>query len=255
MSWIVSGVVSCVAIPLIAFRANAFQVDTHGPQSGAPQGVDIWSGVYTTSQAGRGKAVFEVQCFGCHRHDLSGSNRAPSLRGDRFISDWDHTSIFKLFNKVKNDMPPVYSETVSPQSKLDIIAYILQVNGFPSGTSELSPNQDELANIWITRQQKQGIPNFTLVETVGCLEQSSNGFWMLIKAADPAVVNDDLPGVVGATPRLLGTESFHLLSVKEFKPESRARNKVLVRGLLYKDSKENRLNLTDLQVIALECGN
>src|SRR5215213_9390439 len=57
----------------------------------AQDAVSVWSGVYTTAQAERGRVVYAAQCGRCHGDDLSG-NRAYPLVGERFMDHWDaHT--------------------------------------------------------------------------------------------------------------------------------------------------------------------
>ena len=142
----------------------------------------IWDGVFTTAQADRGKAaLLQNGCNGCHGAELGG-DRGPALKGDRFITAWENGSINRLFTKIRETMPPLNAEQVSPEAKLDIVAYLLEVNGFPSGSTALS--QDALESIQLVRRgaESAGPPNFSLVEAVGCLTQGSNKKWMLTKA-------------------------------------------------------------------------
>src|SRR5947199_6753549 len=131
----------------------------------------IWDGVYTAAQAERGKAEFAKSCANCHIADLSGSVRGPSLKGDRFMAAWENTTVNNLFRKIRDSMPATYPESVEDNVKLDIIAYLLQQNGFPAGASELKQDSTELDNIQIARKGATGIPNFALVEVAGCLER------------------------------------------------------------------------------------
>lgn len=245
------------AVFVALFAATSPVWSFQAPSENSPVERAIWSGVYTPAQAARGKEIFEVQCFGCHRHDLTGSNRAPALRGEHFMLDWDHQTIEALFTKVKNDMPPVYSETVSPQSKLDIIAYILQVNGYPAGSRELAVDSNELKEVRVARKDSVEIPNFTMVEMTGCLQRRPAGVWMLTEATEPTAVSEETSGadlVANAKDKHLGTQSFRLLSAKEFGPEQHI-GKVDVIGRIYRDSKDNRLNLVSLQGVAAACTN
>src|SRR5687768_15716562 len=65
----------------------------------------IWEGVYTAEQAERGKTVFLNVCVRCHGSDLSGTT-APSLKGDRFMSAWGSETLNRLFEKIRDTMPP-----------------------------------------------------------------------------------------------------------------------------------------------------
>src|SRR5215472_17494793 len=105
---------------------------------------NIWDGVYTTTQAERGKTAFETSCSNCHNKDLGGSVRAPALRGDKFMLSWENGSVNNLFSKIRFSMPATYPETVSDEVKLDVVAYLFQVNGFPAGSAELKMDADRL---------------------------------------------------------------------------------------------------------------
>ncbi|PYS38745.1 MAG: hypothetical protein DMG14_16535, partial [Acidobacteria bacterium] len=66
----------------------------------------IWDGVFTTAQADRGKAaLLQNGCNGCHGPDLAG-DRGPSLKGERFITSWENSSVNRLFTKIRETMPP-----------------------------------------------------------------------------------------------------------------------------------------------------
>src|SRR5215468_10261767 len=112
----------------------------------------IWDGVYTTAQAERGKsALLQNGCNGCHGPELAG-DRGPSLKGERFITAWENGSVNRLFTKIRETMPPLNAEQVTPATKVDIIAYLLLVNGFPSGSAELGLDADALEGLQVVRK-------------------------------------------------------------------------------------------------------
>src|SRR5882724_8630248 len=219
----------------------------------------IWDGVFTTAQADRGKAaLLQNGCNGCHGAELAG-DRGPALKGDRFITDWENGSINRLFLKIRETMPPLNAEQVAPAAKLDIVAYLLQVNGFPAGTTALS--LDEIENILIVKRGSEaaGPPNFSLVATVGCLTQAPNTRWILTNASDPAPTKDETAtaeALKSANATRLGSQTFELLSVSpSLKPESHKSHKVEARGLLYRGSNYVELNLTSLDTVSATCAN
>src|SRR6266446_3525075 len=208
----------------------------------------IWDGVFTTAQADRGKAaLLQNGCNGCHGAELAG-DRGPALKGDRFITDWENGSINRLFLKIRETMPPLNAEQVPPAAKLEIVAYLLQVNGFPAGTTALSI--DEIENIQIVKRGSEaaGPPNFSLVATVGCLSQAPNTQWILTNASDPAPTKDETAtaeALQSANATRLGSQTFELVSVSaSLKPESHKGHKVEARGLLHRGSNYVELNLT-----------
>jgi quinoprotein glucose dehydrogenase len=218
----------------------------------------IWNGVYTTAQTERGKGSFEKNCSNCHNSNLSGSVRGPALRGERFLKDWGNTSVNALFVKLRDSMPATYPDSVAEAEKIDILAYLLEANGFPSGKTELPLDQRELEDIQIVQKGEQTASNFALVRMVGCLMPGTGKYWSLTQATEPAVTKDEKPAQTAlhdAAGTSLGANTFELLGAVRFEPESHIGQKVEVRGLLYRDPGRNLLNLTSLATTEANCHN
>jgi S-disulfanyl-L-cysteine oxidoreductase SoxD len=107
----------------------------------------VWSGVYTTTQAERGRAVFEASCAACHSADLSGRGRIPALRGESFTGERHGQSVADLFGLIRSTMPPGRPESLDPDAYADLIAYLLSANAFPPGEGELPSREDVLRGI------------------------------------------------------------------------------------------------------------
>jgi S-disulfanyl-L-cysteine oxidoreductase SoxD len=216
----------------------------------------IWQGIYTTAQAERGKAVFNTTCLRCHGEDLSGTT-APALKGERFQSSWGGDVLESLFTKVRDTMPPNFGTILDDQVKLDIVTYILQVNGFPAGTTGLMAGSADLASTQILKKGEQAsVQNFSLVQTVGCLTTGPNNTWLLTRTAEPVATRDDAPserGLASAASKSLGTRTFRLVSVVPFKPESYTGQKMEARGLIYNEPGDERINLTSLRPTGANC--
>jgi hypothetical protein len=215
----------------------------------------IWSGVYTTAQAERGKTAFVKSCGNCHNSTLEGTARAPALHGDRFMADWLNTNVDTLFTKLRDTMPATYPETVSDDVKLDILTYLLQANSFPAGSAELKLDEKELANIRIVRKGAREIPNFALVAITGCLGHGPGNSWILKNASEPVAAKEDTKEEIftEATPPQPGTQTYLLVSVTAFNPASHQGHMMEARGLLYREPNENRINLTSLQMVSSDC--
>jgi mono/diheme cytochrome c family protein len=220
----------------------------------------IWDGVFTAAQAERGRAaLLQNGCNGCHGAELQG-DRGPSLKGDRFIAAWENGSVNRLFGKIRDTMPPLNAEQVPANTKLDMIAHLLQANGFPAGSAELVADNALLDGLQIVRKGADATraPNFALVQVLGCLTQGSNGRWMLTQTTEPAVVKEETPSsaaLKAAESAPLGNGTFELVSVTPaFKVESFKGAKMEARGLLYRDGAHAELNLTSLQALAGRCG-
>jgi len=216
----------------------------------------IWQGVYTSAQAERGKAVFGTACLRCHGEDLGGTT-APALKGERFESSWGGGTIENLFVKIRDTMPPNFGTILDDQAKLDIVSYILQTNGFPVGTTELATGGTDLGTAQILKKGEQaGVQSFSLIQTVGCLATGPNNTWVLTRTAEPLATREDAPSdqsLAAAASRSLGTQTFRLVSVKPFQPESHTGQKVEARGLIYTEPGDERINLTSLRATGGSC--
>jgi len=219
----------------------------------------VWDGVFTAAQADRGSTSV-ARCQGCHGPQLAGTDRAPQLKGPAFVANWEDGSLNRLFTKIRETMPPANVDSLSPETKLDVLAYLLRENGFPTGTSELSVNAETLDALQITKQGGDaGAPNFALVQVVGCLSRDAVGTgWKLTSAGDPSVTRDSTPSAAAlksADAKPLGRQTFGLVSIPDAVVLSGSLDghKVEARGLLYRDGSYADLNLTSLKNIAAAC--
>jgi len=237
-------------VPPVVFATGLF-VLLSAPALLAQENDKIWSGIYSAAQAERGKTAFLKSCSNCHNSTLDGTARAPALRGERFTADWINTNVDTLFTKLRDTMPATYPETVADDVKLDILTYLLQANSFPAGSAELKLDDKELANIQIVKKGAHEIPNFSLVATTGCLGQGPGNFWILTNASEPAATKEEVSTDPIAGP--LGTQTYLLVSAAGFSPASHQGQKMEARGLLYREPKENRINLTSLRTVSPDC--
>lgn len=212
----------------------------------APQ-PPIWRGVYTAPQAQRGKTSYDTSCVRCHGADLLGTT-APSLKGERFMSTWGGENVSRLFDKIRDTMPPLFGTFVSDDAKLDIVTYILQSNGFPEGKAELAAGPG-LASIQMVAKGDQGkVQNFALVQVVGCLARDDTR-WRLTRTGEPVTTTASTPdgdALTQAAGKPLGTGDYVLLSAAPFDPASHDGRKVEARGLIYSEPGNSRLTLTSL---------
>ena len=239
---------------LPALLTTVVLVDQTAAQQSKPR---IWDGVYTASQADRGRAVFQSTCTTCHNFDLRGnSGRGPALVGDPFMTDWETENLSTLFSRLKTTMPRINPGSLADNTYLDLLAYVLQANAFPEGTGEL--NLAELAGITIARRDggaSKAVPNFALVSIVGCLDQADDR-WVLTHTSEPLITEErpaTEPELKDADSRRLGTGKFRLLGAYGYEPDIHRGHKVLAQGLLYRVHDDNRLNVTGLQTVGLNC--
>jgi len=219
----------------------------------------IWTGVYTADQAAAGKNVFEASCATCHRSDLSG-DRGPALKGDPFFSNWESGSVNSLYLKIKETMPKNRASSLTEDNYVALVAYLLQANAFPASAKGVSLDTDTLEDILILRKgaQPKGVPNFVLVQVVGCLTQGEDKSWRLTNTTAPVITKDQPPSaqeLKESAAKPLGDETFLLLSVNHFGPDSHKGQRMEAKGLLYKAPNDARLSLTSLQPVDSTCTN
>jgi mono/diheme cytochrome c family protein len=110
----------------------------------------VWEKVYTAPQAARGKDAYLAECSACHSEDLGGSGYAPALKGSEFAAAWNDKTVGDFFDRIRRLMPPDSPGSLPADKYRDIIAYVLQSNGFPAGDQELSADRAALRAIRIT---------------------------------------------------------------------------------------------------------
>ena len=185
----------------------------------------IWTGVYTAAQAEAGKVPFTGVCRRCHSDNLEGSERGPALRGASFMGNWEQQDLDRLRSKIRDTMPPDDPGKLSEADYLGLVSYILQNNGYPAGSTPLEAS----ALSGIQLMPKPGTPSslrsFSVVQVVGCLSQSANRSWVLTARQRAALARDRASSpeeLRAADARPLGAQTFELVSVSAYGPETHA---------------------------------
>jgi Cytochrome C oxidase, cbb3-type, subunit III len=224
----------------------------------AQESGSIWKGVYTQEQAERAKVRFTSVCRRCHNDDLGGSDRGPSLRGERFMANWETQGLNLLFAKIRNTMPPDAPTSLPDDEYLDLVTLILQANSFPAGAESLSAAK--LEDILIMKRPGDGpvdVPNFRMVQVVGCLAKTAGDTWMLTSSSGPVLTNDQPPKadvLKSADAQPLGTGTVRLMSANPFNPDAHHGHKMYAKGLIYHAPDRDRINLISLEMLSQRCG-
>ena len=202
----------------------------------------IWEGVYTAAQATRGQATYAATCSRCHNPDLAG-DRGPALKGERFMSTWGGGNVTRLFQKIRDTMPPFGTSTLDDATKLDVVTFILQTNGFPAGAKDLVLAELDAIDI-VAQGEVPRAQNFARVQVVGCLAPADGGRFVLTNASEPvAVASDTAPAAVPAP----GAGRVLLLNAGQFNPSGQVGQRVEARGLVYRDDRETLLTVAALK--------
>jgi mono/diheme cytochrome c family protein len=114
----------------------------------------VWDGVYTDAQATRGGRQYARSCEPCHGADLAGDpvEEIPALSLDSFMTSWNGKSVKDLFDTLKRSMPRDKPGSLGTGAYVDVVAYLLQANKFPSGPRELPRTPEQLESIQIERR-------------------------------------------------------------------------------------------------------
>ncbi len=105
---------------------------------------------YTDAQATAGQPVFAQQCAICHGDNLQGKV-GPALAGSQFlsVSQFQELTADYLYRFMAKHMPANAPGSLSQPQYLDLMAYILKVNGYPAGPRQLTADDQKLAQIKI----------------------------------------------------------------------------------------------------------
>jgi mono/diheme cytochrome c family protein len=101
-------------------------------------------GWYTPAQAASGAKRYQKICASCHGAKLQGgiAFMAPALVGKQFWLAYGGKQLSTLWSSVHTEMPMMAPGSVSAKNSIDIMAFLLQKNGVPSGTVPLDDTVD-----------------------------------------------------------------------------------------------------------------
>ena len=80
---------------------------------------------------------------------MTGGESAPPLTGGQFLSNWNGLTLDVLFERIRLTMPSDNPGGVPRPAKADILAYLLSMNTFPPGKTELEYKAELLKEILI----------------------------------------------------------------------------------------------------------
>ncbi len=124
-------------------------------------------GIYTAAQAARGKEVYSAACANCHAADLSGGGTAPPLTGPDFvknrripdlIGDWGGSVLTAndLLFIIRTTMPAGAVGSLADDEYVAVLAYILERNGHPAGSTTLLAGSPRLKEVKVKDAALQG---------------------------------------------------------------------------------------------------
>ena len=104
-----------------------------------PKPLTTASGVFTAAQAAKGEQVYMTFCVSCHP--------AGTYAAEAFRDKWNGAPLSTLFDFVTGTMPKTEPGSLDTQDYIQVISYILKINGAPPGKTPLPADIDELKKI------------------------------------------------------------------------------------------------------------
>ncbi|MGQ0646861.1 MAG: c-type cytochrome [Gemmatimonadaceae bacterium] len=101
----------------------------------------VLRGVFNAEQVARGRAGHRAQCSSCHG--------AEAYTGESFAKAWLGRTVFDFFDFVRSTMPEDSPGKLPIAEYVDIIAYVLNLNGYPQGETELPADETALKKVRI----------------------------------------------------------------------------------------------------------
>ena len=220
----------------------------------------LLDGVYTEEQALRGSYAYAKACLNCHGAALEGVH-APRLVGDIFVNQFREAPLIPLYSFIKQNMPPDRVGGIAPLTDaeyMDLVAHILKVNGYPAGTTELTP---EIADVtlFVGKNGPQPPPDGALVLAMGCLTQLPTGQWVLSNATMPVraptskVSTEDLKAVAGKPLGAMTIRLADLDAVQGFSATAHKGQTMQARGYYIGQQNAERINLMAIGMVSSSC--
>jgi mono/diheme cytochrome c family protein len=121
----------CTSFAVFAAAAVLLAPAPHGSAQTAPadSSRSAAHGAYTAAQAARGETEFRSICGNCHG--------TSEFSGPAFRSAWSGRRVYDFFDQIRNTMPLDNPGGLSREQYAAVIAYVLKLNQYPAGSSDL----------------------------------------------------------------------------------------------------------------------
>jgi len=111
---------------------------------------------FTQAQADAGRQSYMANCASCHGDSLAGIG-APALTGKEFAtSSIGQLSAAQLYGYIQGEMPFGASGSLSSDTYVSILAFILEANGAKPGSRPLTPDSGVKVGDIITGEMPAG---------------------------------------------------------------------------------------------------
>ncbi len=103
---------------------------------------------FTSAQSAAGKTAYNANCAACHGNTMTNGTFGPPLAGEYFRNAWAGKTV-RAFHDKSRTMPPAAPASLQAKIYNDVVAYILETNGFKAGNTKLSGGAQELEKMTI----------------------------------------------------------------------------------------------------------
>ena len=97
--------------------------------------------VFSVAQALRGQRIFQQVCTECHQ--------PAEFSESGYLNAWVGQSVGDLFDLIRDDMPYDNPGRLRLRQYVDIVSYLLSINGVPAGDEEMKGDERTLRQIRI----------------------------------------------------------------------------------------------------------
>jgi len=136
------------SVPAAAPNGQPTAAGATPPPPPTTEGISVMTGVYTREQATRGAQVYAASCGQCHT--------MGQHSGSRFEAAWNNRKLYDLHEIIRNTMPVDNPGGLTDQEYLDVVAYMLHLNGIPAGKSALDNDPATLKGLRIEVRPTKG---------------------------------------------------------------------------------------------------
>ena len=102
---------------------------------------------FSDEQADRGRDIFRAACTECHY--------SSEFSDSQFKFKWSRRSAGNLYQLIQTSMPETAPGSLSDDETVDIVSYIMRMNGFEPGSGELSSDRAVLDGISLSSIRNQ----------------------------------------------------------------------------------------------------
>ncbi len=99
------------------------------PCSVTAQPSNLLEGVYSEEQARQGEALYTEHCAHCHDIEFYKNS----------LATWNGMTVLDYWYRILGNMPADNPKSLSDDNYLAIVAWVLAINGYPTGPEPLSP--------------------------------------------------------------------------------------------------------------------